>query len=66
MTTKLQTQHETMEAHDIVIHLKEIFGKHVRFERFEISKLLFSTKMLVGTSQVQHALKKNAYIERLG
>ena len=37
MTTKLQMQHETMEAYDIVIHLKELFDKHARYERFEIS-----------------------------
>ena len=66
MTTKLQMQQETMEAYDIVIHLKELFDKHARSERFEISKLLFSTKMQVGTSLVQHALKMNTYIERLG
>ena len=59
-------QHETMEAYDIVIHLREVFDKHVRSESFEISKLFFSTKMQVGTSPVQHALKRHTYIERLG
>ena len=59
-------QCEIMEAYDIVIHFNELFDKHVRFERFEILKLLFSTKMHVGTSPVQHALKMNTYIERLG
>ena len=33
---------------------------------FETSKLLFSTKMQVGTSLMQHASKINTYIERLG
>ena len=66
MTIELQMQHETMEAYDIVIHLHELFDKHARSKRFEISKLLFSTKMQVGTSPVQHALKMNTYIERLG
>ena len=66
MTTKLQMQQETVEAYDIIIHLKELFDKHARSERFEISKLLFSTKMQVGKSLVQHALKMNTYIERLG
>ena len=47
MSIELQMQHETMEAYDIIIHLKELFYKHARFERFEISKLLFSTKMQV-------------------
>ena len=49
--------HETMEAFDIVIHLKELLDKYARSERFEISKLLFSTKMQVGTSPMQRALK---------
>ena len=59
-------QHKAMEAYDIVIYLKELFDKHVRSERFETSKLLFSTKMQVGTSPMRHALKMNTYIERLG
>ena len=54
MTTKLQMHHETMEAYDIIIHLRELFEKHARFERFEISKLLFGTKMQVGTFPMQH------------
>ena len=59
-------KHGTMEAYTIVIHLREIFDKHEKFERFEISKLLFSTKMQMRTSLVQHALKMNTYIKRLG
>ena len=59
-------QHETMEAYNIVIHLRELFDKHARSERFEISKLIFSTKMQVGTPPMQHALKMNTNIERLG
>ena len=66
MTTKLQLHHETMEEYDIVIHLKKLFDKDVRSERFEISKLLFSTEMQVRTSPMKHALKMNTYIERLG
>ena len=65
VTTEFQMQHETMEAYDIVIHLRELFEKYVRSERFEISKILFSTKMQVRTSAVQHALKMNTYNERL-
>ena len=59
-------QHKTMEAYDIAIHLRELFDKHTRSERFEISKLLFNTKMQVGTSPVQHAVNMNTCIERLG
>ena len=32
MTTELQMQHETMEAYDIVIDLRELFDKHSRSE----------------------------------
>ena len=64
MTTELQMQHETMEAYDI--HLRKLFDKHERSERYEILKLLFSTKMKVGISPMHHALKMNTYIERLG
>ena len=66
MTIELQMQHETMEAYTIVSHLMELFDKHTRSERFESSKLLFSTKRQVGISLVYHALKMNTYIERLG
>ena len=66
MTSKLQMQHEIMEAYDIIIHLRELFDKHARSERLEISKPFFSIKMQVWTSLVQHALKMNTYIERLG
>ena len=52
MTTELQMQHETMEEYDIIIHLRELFDKHVRSKMFEISKLLFSTKMQLGTCPV--------------
>ena len=34
MTTELQMQHETMEAYDIVIDLRELFDKHAISERF--------------------------------
>ena len=46
-----------------------VLGRHnynARSERFKISKLLFSTKMQVGTSLVHHALKMNTYISILG
>ena len=51
MTTKLQKQHKTMGGYTIVFHLRELFDKHARSKRFEVSKLLFSTKMQVGTSR---------------
>ena len=55
-----------MTAHEIVFHLKEMFGEQTRTERFETSKLLFRSKMVEGSSPVQHALKMNSHIEKLG
>ena len=48
MSIELQIQHKTMEAYDIVIHIREIFDKHVRSERFEISKLLLAPRCKWG------------------
>ncbi|KAJ8753578.1 hypothetical protein K2173_022819 [Erythroxylum novogranatense] len=54
-----------MDAHTIVFHLRELFDEQARSERFETSRLLFTTKMTPGSSAVQYALKMNGYIERL-
>ena len=37
----------------------------MRIERFKVSSLLFGSKMEVGTSLVQYALKMHDHIERL-
>lgn len=65
MVPELQKQHEHMDAYTIVFHLHELFDEQSRSERFEVSRLLFSTKMQEGTSVVQFVLKMNGYIERL-
>ena len=54
-----------MDAYTIVFHLKEMFDDQARSERFEVSKLLFRSKITEGTSPVQYALKMNGYIVRL-
>ena len=54
-----------MSAHAIVIHLKDLFHEQERSERFEVSKLLFRSKIQEGTSPLQYALKMNGYIVRL-
>ena len=66
MSPKLQKQHEAMDANTIVYHVRELFDEQARSERFEISKLLFRSKIIEGTSPVQHAFKMNGHIERLG
>ncbi|KAJ8761575.1 hypothetical protein K2173_004351 [Erythroxylum novogranatense] len=49
----------------IMLASMELFDEQARSERFETSRLLFTTKMAPGTSVVQYALKMNGYIERL-
>ena len=39
------------------IHLRELFDKQARTERFEVSNLLFRTKIVEGTFPVTDALK---------
>ena len=54
-----------MGAYSIVHHLRELYNKQARTERFKVPELLFGSKMEEGTSLVQHALKMCEYIERL-
>ena len=54
-----------MTAHAIVFHLKELFHEQARSERFEVSKLLFCSKIQEGTFLIQYVLKRNGYIVRL-
>ncbi|KAJ8748251.1 hypothetical protein K2173_000823 [Erythroxylum novogranatense] len=62
MSPELQKQHESMDAHTIVFHLRELFDEQARSERFETSRFLFTTKMTPGSSAVQYALKMNGYL----
>ena len=55
-----------MDAPTILLHLKVLFEKQSRTERYEISKALFHRRMVEETSAMQHGLKMNGYIERLG
>ena len=65
MSPGLQKQHEAMTTYDIAAHLKELFHEQARSERFEVSKMLFRSKMQEGTSPIQYALKMHRYIVRL-
>ena len=65
MSLELQKQHEAMTAHAIIVYLKELFHEQARFKMFEVSKLLFQSKMQEETSPVQYTLKMNGYIIRL-
>ena len=65
MSPGFQKQHEAMTAYDIVAHLKELFHEQERSERFEVSKMIFHSRMQEWTSLVQYALKMHGYIVRL-
>ena len=65
MSPGLQKQHEAMTAYDIITHLKELFHEQVRSERFDVSKMLFRSRMQEETSPLQYALKMQGYIVRL-
>jgi len=62
---KLQRQHEYMDAHIMIIHLKELFNKTYKTDRYEISKELFHCKKIESSSVNNHVLKMIGYIEKL-
>ena len=51
-----------MDAYSIVGYLREHYNEQVISERFKVSELLFGSKMEVGISLVQHALKMRGWI----
>ena len=55
-----------MDAHTIIMHLKELFDEASRIERFENSKELFRCKMTKGSSVNTNVLKIIGYIVKLG
>ena len=65
MSPGLQKQNEAMTTYDIVAHLKELFHEQARSKRFEVSKMLFRSRIQEGTSPIQYALKMHGYIVRL-
>ncbi|EOY19271.1 Retrotransposon protein, putative [Theobroma cacao] len=65
MTLELQKQHEHMDVQSMILHLRELFDREGRIERYEISKELFRCKMAEGSSVRPHVLKMIGLIERL-
>ena len=65
MLPEFQKQYKTMDAYSIVCHLRGHYNEQASIERFKVSKLLFCSKMEVGTSPMQHALKMYEHIKRL-
>ena len=54
-----------MNAHDIILKLRELFAKENYIERFDISKELFYSKMLEGSPLKPHVLKMIGFISQL-
>ena len=64
MSLELQ-YHENMDAHTIIMHLKELFDKASKIERYDTSKELFHCKMIEGFLINTDVLKIIGYIKKL-
>jgi hypothetical protein len=65
MESDLQKSLEKMNAFEIITDLKAIFVPQVRAERYEASKLFFSSRMDEHSSVSEHVVKMFSYIQRL-
>ena len=65
MNNELRNQHEHMDVPTILLHLQELFEEQSRIEQYDVSKALFRSRMVEGSSVVQQGLKMNGYIEQL-
>ena len=65
MSPEFQKRYKTEDAYSIVCHLREHYNEQAAFEGFKVTKLLFNSKMEVGTSLAQYALHMYNHIKRL-
>lgn len=65
MNSKLQKQHENMEAFNVIQHLKILYKEQARHEQFEVSKVFFQTRITEGSPIGPHVLKMIGYVENL-
>jgi hypothetical protein len=65
MSPEFQRQHENMDVHTIIMHLKELFYKANKTERYETFKELLCCKMTESSSVNTHVLKMIGYNEKL-
>lgn len=65
MIPGLQKDLELMDAHEMILCLKEMFQVQARQERYETTKALHSCKMAEGTSVSAHVLKMIGYLDHL-
>ncbi|XP_031247981.1 uncharacterized protein LOC116105713 [Pistacia vera] len=61
----LQEQQENLDVGSIITHLKELFQKCARDERYEVSKALYRCQMIEGTLVSPHVVKMIGYIHKL-
>jgi hypothetical protein len=61
----LQKRFEKMSAFEIITDLKAIFAHQARAERYEASKLFFSSRMDEHNGVSEHVVKMSGYIQRL-
>ncbi|KAH1056423.1 hypothetical protein J1N35_034488 [Gossypium stocksii] len=65
MTLELQKQYEDIVTYDMIQHLKELYERQTRQERYKTSKVLFQCKTVEGSPMGTHVLKMIGYIESL-
>jgi hypothetical protein len=65
MEFDLQKSFEKMSAFEIITNFKAVFAPQARAERYEDSKLFFSSKMDEYSSVSEHVVKMYGYVKRL-
>lgn len=66
MSLELQPQHRNIDAHVIIMCLKELFDETSKIERYRALKEFFYCKMKDGSFVNTHVLKMICYFEKLG
>ena len=65
MSLEFHKRYKTEDAYSIVRHLTEHYNKQPALEWFKVARLLFGSKIEVGTSPLQYAPQMYNRIERL-
>ena len=65
MSPEFQKWYKTEDAYSIVRHLREHYNEQATIEGFKVTRLLFGSKIEVGTSPVQCVLQMYNHIKRL-
>ena len=65
MSIEFQKRYKIEDAYSIVRHLREHYNENAAFKGFKVTRLLFKSKIEVGSSPVQYALQMYNHIKRL-